>query len=75
MVELFHIDEIPDPFKERWVPVLYRGKFDKQKFLELREGKETMLVAKRLHIKEGIVITTETPRKAIQQNFHCMLSF
>ena len=55
-------DSLPQWFKENFVPVLYRGPYDMQRILPLKEGLETVS-GKSLHIREGVVLAPAQPRK------------
>lgn len=53
---------IPIDLRELWVPILYIGRWDIERFEELKEGMEC-LSGRSLHIKEGIVIRPTVDRK------------
>ena len=74
----YSISEIENLFgeqfiKDHWVPILYRGKFDLEVFEKLSKGNECVS-GKSLHIKEGIVISPETPRVS-RRGFPLYLKF
>ena len=52
----------PDLFK-LWVPILYKGKFDEAKFIELSKGME-QVSGKETNVREGIVVSPVIPRNA-----------
>jgi len=54
-------DHLPALFA-LWVPILFEGIYDQQAIQDLARGKETVS-GKALHIKEGVVLTPEYPRR------------
>jgi RNA ligase (TIGR02306 family) len=64
--------EIPEEIKKTWVPLIYNGPFNKEKLFEVRNGKE-QVSGKELHIKEGIVISPEVPRRDSNNNHDLMI--
>jgi RNA ligase (TIGR02306 family) len=54
-------DALPTWFKQNFVPVLYRGAFDLERILALKEGLETVS-GSGLHIREGVVLAPAVPR-------------
>ena len=57
-------DQVPESFKEVWVPVLYDGPFIDLKHLkELSVGNETVS-GQELHIREGVVVSPYIDRYA-----------
>lgn len=59
-------------FYSLWVPILYMGPYNENRLRELKEGMET-LSGKSLHIKEGIVVSTNPPTKSDKGGFDLYL--
>jgi len=55
--------DVPDVFKELWVPVLYEGPFDEDKLRILAKGME-QVSGQQHHIREGIAIRPKIDRYA-----------
>lgn len=58
------LDEVRQDFPDfipMWVPVLYEGPYDRDKFVSLSKGKETVS-GRELHIREGVVVSPKVPR-------------
>lgn len=64
-------DDLSDYLKSKWVPVLYRGKYDPKIVRKLAQGKTSLNAA---HIKEGVVVTPVIPRKS-KEGFDLALKF
>ncbi len=52
---ILEYDALPEWCKSHFVPILYRGAFELEKILPLKEGLE-MVSGKGLHIREGVVL-------------------
>lgn len=48
---------------EHWVPILYEGKLPDYSFLEKLSGGKEQVSGKKLHIKEGVIMSHKIPRK------------
>ncbi len=59
--EILEYDALPTWCKDNFVPILYRGAFELEKILPLKDGLETVS-GKGLHIREGVVLTPAKPR-------------
>jgi len=60
-------DEIPQPLKELWVPLAYRGPFNYTKLQEVAKGKERVS-GKQLTISEGVVCSPVKNRMSKGKN-------
>jgi len=57
-------DDLVEIFGElRLVPLVYKGPFSEEKMIELSKGME-QVSGKNLHIREGVVVSPEEPRKS-----------
>ena len=57
------LDEVPEKLKALWVPILYRGPYDRAVVDKFRHGRE-QVSGKELHIREGGVLSPLVSRKA-----------
>ncbi len=58
---ILEYDTLPEWCKQHFVPILYRGAFDLEQILRLKEGLETVS-GRGLHIREGVVLVPAQPR-------------
>lgn len=56
-------DQVPDFYRNNWVPILYDGPYSKEVVLKYHKGKET-LSGKSAHIREGGVLKPYVMRRA-----------
>lgn len=61
------LDDVPGSLIAWWVPLLYRGRFHRDSIAALAKGLE-QVSGKGQHIREGIVVAPDVPRRA-QQGF------
>jgi RNA ligase (TIGR02306 family) len=59
--EILEYDRIPAWCKAHFAPIVYRGPFDLEKILPLKDGLET-ISGFGLHIREGVVLAPAKPR-------------
>lgn len=55
--------DVPEYFKDIWVPVLYQGTYEGPDYQDMSRGRE-QVTGKEIHIREGIVIRPEYDRRA-----------
>ena len=68
LMEMAKTNEHIKPIIDLWVPILYIGKFDIEKFTQVSKGTEKVS-GKNLHGKEGCVIEPIVPRLSKVGNF------